>query len=189
MPLGEALNLAGYNRYVMTVEMLCIGIVWFILMDFVADFEWDRMRSKEGCLNNASAIGLAVVAGLLILNASGQINSLIQKPVPNSTQSSRFHLEEIVSDNSIRLTSDTRYLIYIGEPPSGDFGYRSYMSRYVLYSNHVTTVNTEKLKDYSRDKLKDYDYLIVLERDSEVIQWLVENQFQRDADVIDVNAL
>ena len=89
-------------------------------------------------------------------------------------------MDEIVS--KYQLESEKKSLVYIGNPQDNDAGYREWMSRYVLYSYYVTIVDQQK-RDLLRG-FRDYDYLIILERDNAINTILSDIDLSTDEECI-----
>ena len=73
----------------------------------------------------------------------------------------------------------------IGDPQDNDVGYRGWMSKYVLYSNDVTMINQQNID--TMKNFRDYDYLIILERDDFVNSFLTDLGLTTEEDCIKVS--
>ncbi len=177
MPIDEALQLGGYSRYVATVELFAWGIIIMTLFVILGQIEPN--------INCKISILIMVVFGFGILGAMTDDISLIYKhelPI-SGRETSRTHLDEIIA--KYQLEPNKKCLVYIGDPQDRDVNYRWWMSRYLLYSSNVTTVYS---KDVSILKnLANYDYLVVLERDETIDNYLKEQKFSLDEECIIVD--
>lgn len=164
MPLNEALYLAGYGRYVMTIE----AFMWGLLMSYML-----LLLNKVAAGNMANILNSLLICAFLGLLSyeAGDALTLIRFELPvNVREVSRIHLDNIVEQND--LQEEKKSLIYIGGPPDRDAGYRYWMSRYVLYSPNIKTVTSKDV--YELNKLNSYDYVIILEPDEAYEGWLAD---------------
>lgn len=177
MPLSEAQELAGYERYVATVEWFVWGIVVMTLLVIMTNID---------CTTNAG-IYVAALCGfgaILLWPKMNDIVPVYRHDVPVSgRETARIHMDEIVS--KYQLESGKKSLVYIGDPQDRDVGYRGWMSKYVLYSNDVTMINQQNID--TMKNFRDYDYLIILERDDLINTFLTDLGLTTEEDCIKVS--
>lgn len=174
MPMYEAAYLAGYERYVATVEWFIWGIAVMTLLVIMMNID----STADGRLSVAI---LCVFGAILLRPKMNDIVPVYRQEVPVSgRETARIHMDEIVS--KYQLESGKKSLVYIGDPQDNDAGYREWMSRYVLYSYDVTIVDQKKI-DLLRE-FWDYDYLIILERDNAVNTLLTDIDLTTDEECI-----
>ena len=174
MPMYEAAYLAGYERYVATVEWFIWGIAVMALLVIMMNID----STADGRLSVAI---LCVFGAILLRPKMNDIVPVYGQEVPVSgRETARIHMDEIVS--KYQLESGKKSLVYIGDPQDNDAGYREWMSRYVLYSYDVTIVDQQKI-DLLRE-FWDYDYLIILERDNAVNTLLTDIDLTTDEECI-----
>lgn len=177
MPMGEAKVLAGYDRYVMTLRAFIWGIMLLMLIQLIQQTDW-----KERLFSNWHTL---VMAGLLLgtvvrCNGKDVENWIVHPQFIQGREASRTHLDNII--DTYNLEQNKRSLIYIAGPPDRDVGYRRYMSKYLLWPNQLQTVNTEEI--HVLDNFMQYDYLVFLERDAVLEEWLVNNGLPADTECI-----
>lgn len=177
MPWGEASSLAGYDRYVMTLRAFIWGIMLLMLLQLIQQTNW-----KKRLLSNCPTI---VMAGLLLgtvvwCNSNDAVNWVIPPQFAQGLAASRTHLDNLI--DTYDLEPNKSSMVYIGGPPDRDGGYRKYMSKYLLWSSRLQTVTTEEI--HALDDFMQYDYLILLERDEVLEEWLVNNGFSADTECI-----
>ena len=174
MPMYEAAYLAGYERYVATVEWFIWGIAVMALLVIMMNID----STADGRLSVAI---LCVFGAILLRPKMNDIVPVYRQEVPVSgRETARIHMDEIVS--KYQLESGKKSLVYIGDPQDNDAGYREWMSRYVLYSYDVTIVDQQKI-DLLRE-FRDYDYLIILERDNAINTILSDIDLSTDEECI-----
>lgn len=174
MPMYEAAYLAGYERYVATVEWFFLGIVVMTLLVIMMNI--DSTADRRLCVAVLCAFGV-----ILLWPEMNDIELIYRHQAPVSgRETSRIHMDEIVS--KYQLESEKKSLVYIGNPQDNDAGYREWMSRYVLYSYYVTIVDQQK-RDLLRG-FRDYDYLIILERDNAINTILSDIDLYTDEECI-----
>lgn len=174
MPMSEAAYLAGYERYVATVEWFVWGIAVMTLLVIMTNID----STADGRL---SVVVLCAFGVILLWPEMNDITPVYRHEVPVSgRETSRIHMDEIVS--KYQLEPGKKSLVYIGEPQDSDAGYRGWMSMFVLYSYDVTIIDQQKI-DLLRE-FWDYDYLIILERDNAVNTFLTDNGLTTDEECI-----
>lgn len=177
MHIDEAKRLAGYGRYVMTLRIFICGIMLIMLLQLIQQTEWnERLRSNWHTI---------VMAGLLLgmivwCNSQDAATWIVHPQFVQGREVSRTNLDDMIE--TYGLEADKRSLIYIGEPLDWDVGYRYFMSKYLLWSSRIQTVNTAEISVL--DNFMQYDYLIFLERDETLKEWLVANEFPADMECI-----
>lgn len=80
----------------------------------------------------------------------------------------RERMDDIVTQ--YELEEGKNCIIYIGDKEPY---YRPYMSRYVLYSNNVRTINSNQINELKN--ANKYDYAIIMEQDQFVNKWLSDS--------------
>lgn len=124
MPMYEAAYLAGYERYVATVEWFFLGIVVMTLLVIMTNI--DSTADGRLCIAVLCAFGV-----ILLWPEMNGIELIYRHEAPvTGRETSRIHMDEIVS--KYQLESEKKSLVYIGNPQDNDAGYREWMSRYVL---------------------------------------------------------
>lgn len=172
MSLAEALNLAGYSRYVFTVEFFIWGAMSVTFLSIVSEIEC-KFRFV-----NLFVVGVGVI---LLFFKTDDICWIFQHNVPMSgRENSRVRMDEIIE--KYQLEEGKKSLVYIGDPQDRDVGYRAYMLKHTLYSKDVLTVNASQLERL--DSYAKFDYLIILERDDTVTEYLHELALPVDEECI-----
>lgn len=162
MPLGEALYLAGYERYISTVDLFIWGVMVLTLFAIIS--EMDSTVNIRVCSIVVGIFGL-----IFVLFKTDDISWVFQHNVPVSGREvSRIRMDEII--DKYQLETGKKSLVYIGEPQDRDVGYRGWMSKYTLYSSEVVTADAYQLEKL--DNYAGYDYIILLEKDEKVINYL-----------------
>ncbi len=116
MPEGEALVMAGYDRYYGSIVLFCyLYALYYIL-------EW--MEPQK----HMTAIGLTLLL-LCVFWKAGANPSILRRTPTNSV---RAELERLMADYSIE-----HYLDYLVCIPQDDMGYTYHLTKYLLYTNTV----------------------------------------------------
>lgn len=152
MPVSEALYLAAFDRYIMTIIMFLYGV---ILIEGV-QIDTDRRNIISYVIINGFVWSTLLVfcEPSLLLTFDSNYNHSIRQ---------RFDM----SANSIKEnTSNKSFIVYI--PDNLDRGYMYYMGKYILGTVNIQVVNdTENIED-----LPNYDYLIVLNNDDKIKSYM-----------------
>lgn len=175
MPVEEANRLAGYTRYLMTLELFILGVIFVISLQIIKHINWN---SKWYLQWKELLITLLILLG--ILWNSGEVREWVVHEQHTGRELSRSRMDDIVRNNN--LEEGKKALVYISGPNDRDVGYRWHMSMYLLWSRDVKTVNTENINQL--DDFDKYDYLIILDKDSEISKWLSDNGFDENAECI-----
>ncbi|SHF61295.1 hypothetical protein SAMN02745158_04395 [Lactonifactor longoviformis DSM 17459] len=159
MPLGEAVDLAGYERYMLTLDIFIFGMaIVFVLSDKAAN-------------NNLMVIMFFIISILPIWPIKNSIVSLVKRQDYSIT--TRGQLQKLLKDNGV--AAEKSYLIYTNGN-NGSPGYIYYLARFELWSNNVTTTASDDLNNYS-DSWDSYDYIIMFTPDEFSNAWLEKNGF------------
>lgn len=174
MPLGEASTLASYGRYMLTVDIFCLGItVTFLLQK---DFYRDRILIT---------LGLICCVILTIIPFKNGIKTLFSKQ--DYTATTRSNLQQLIQKNGV--SSGANYLIYSNDD---DGGYMYFLSRYELWSPNVTIATSENFGD-CLSNIELYNYVIVVTPDKDSKKSLktanLSEYANDDQSVIDVSSI
>ena len=198
MPLGEALKLASYDRYMLSVLIFIYGIVVIFIVRNVtarkAAYDWDEKadiksdRDMEGAGAGTSGrlkkggvvAGCVGVAFLVLLAACPvvknrmQLFRLYQKPQFESTK--RACMQELIRRAGIEEGGSC--FIYCNGSDD-DRRYLFYLARYELWSADVVSVHKDTFAE-QKGQMENYDYLLVWDADPQIDQYLQENGLARD---------
>ncbi len=159
MPLGEALTLAGYDRYHETILLFLCGIVFamgiVVLRDSLKEENW-------------KSVSCFILSAALFVGAYGTILR------PRFTWkvyegSDRQRLDQIVEKYNLDVTGSTSYIIYWQE-------YRSFLhhvGKYVLNPYRYASSGTSDFID-TVDEIDNYDYMIVVDHTEEIDRYLMD---------------
>lgn len=153
MPIGEAVVMAGYERYYRTV------IIWCFVYAIYRILHW---------LDTQKAISAGAVALVLLLCfylMGGRLNILKRQ----SENWNRAELERIMA--TYPMSPSPACLIYI---PEDDSGYTYHLTKYLLYTPtvdvHITSDEEELAVSIETAKEIGYDYFINLDQGNEMIE-------------------
>ena len=158
MPLDEALILASYDRYNITIIMYLLGAV---LIYFLHEIE--KMKNAS-LMQKGAVLGIGAVTMLcpLYLTRDSLQNLYIQK---DYSELYRTHLEKVVVEN--QLPRDANYIIYSGDYPENDMGYYIYfMSGYELMTGSVSVLNQNTIDTLG--ELNDPVTIIIMKDDEKI---------------------
>ena len=159
MGLNESLRLAGVVRYTKTILIAIMYLYMVCLVQFISDINTYRFRSS--LLVVYSFLSFFVYTYI----SNGEIDISILYTPDSST---RRWVETIKSIYNI--PDDNSYCTLIS---SSDSGYIYYLTRYVFYSTHTSSLIVDIADDM--DSI-DTDYILVYDQENEVINtWIREN--------------
>lgn len=160
MPYDEAIVLAAYERYEKTILVFIIGAVTIYGLTLA--------ELLPGFRNKAWVkIPLLLLMASVLLTQTKNIKLLVQKP-DSYVGSSRYDFEQLKSAYAIE--EGKSYFVY-GTRYQNDAGYHYYMTRYLFWSKDICLCTPEDFET-SKEYLKNYDYLIVIDRDDRINQFL-----------------
>lgn len=171
MPTSEALRLAEYNRYVITLECFLLGVFSVYLLTIVTLSDKEK-RIEYWC----SRMAVAFILIGLFTGEFADIKYLIQqKKLQNNSNETIFaswevdrkRLDDLVDRYGIE--EGKKSLLYVGDQ---NVNYRADMARYVLYSENIKAVHSDQVNQLRN--ANQYDYVIIMEHDNAVDSWLAE---------------
>lgn len=160
MPEGEALVMAGYDRYYGSIVLFCYVYVLYHIL------EWMELQK------HLPALGAALLLLCVFWKAGADPAILRRTP----TGSVRAEMERLMTDYSIE-----HYLDYLVCIPQDDMGYTYHLTKYLLYTNtvdvHIVTDREqfEETVDIALDL--GYQYLINLDPENTIITDCCEERF------------
>lgn len=158
MPLDEALILASYDRYNITIIMYLLGVALIYFLHEIDKMENASLMKKRAVLG----IGAITMLWPLYLTLDSLQNLYIQK---DYSELYRTHLEKVVVDN--QLPRDANYIIYSGDYPENDMGYYIYfMSCYELMTSSVSVLNQNTIDTLG--ELNDPVTIIIMKDDEKI---------------------
>lgn len=160
MPVGEAVVMAGYDRYYRTI------IIWCFVYVISCVLRWlDEQKPVSA--------GVLVLLLLVLFHGMGASLDILKSQPENST---RAELERIM--DTYALVPSPACLIYI---PADDSWYTYHLAKYVFYSNtidvHITSDQEELAAAIETAIDLGYDYFINLDQDNEMIKAYCEDTY------------
>lgn len=173
MPLTEALRLKGFERYTSSIVVLFFGC---LILCATIDLE-NSFSIKMGNQYNYKAfhsiktkkqyqMAVTVTCTICILALISEYNSLVylQSLYPETLP---YKVQQVTKDryNSSGKIDHHKYLVYASNIKGQNTNaYLQYITRYMLYADHVDGTSHFN-EDHIVNRLKDYDYLIIVESD------------------------
>lgn len=156
MPLGEALKVAGFSRYISTVVLYLYGLCVICVLRVYPEINPNRFAALM-CV-------ILCFCPLFLMRTS--LNVFVTKQDYESTD--RYKIQQLLS--RVNVTDNRAYAIY----NEHDAGYLYYVTRYETGSNLVSKFGPS---DFIQNvyKLETYDYLIIWTQDEIVRGYLQEN--------------
>ena len=174
MPWAEASYLAGFDRYMLTIIFIIIGIVLICFINVV-------MKDKEF---KKSYLFVTLVAGIfLVLSFKYHINDykilLGDLDYENTTA---YKFDEILETDRYSANYNDYYYIYAPIASYNDSGYVYYLSKYKLNTDKVNVVKDtnqfdEEISDTYNKKI------LLLDVDKEILNFIEENDYIRNGNI------
>jgi len=183
MPIGEALSLAGYYRYVSTINIYFIGV---LVIGFIHDFEivgntqaYTRTRPDQTKFESHSfkLICTGLMLSTILLSGNASINSsydmLYQKryypaTVHNYPATVPGKFDSIKQENNDGY-STTHYLVYA---PGELNSYVAFVVKYKTFSLGVKVIDTLITETEFLELASKYYFFVVLEEDEQIVKLL-----------------
>lgn len=186
MPTEEALILAGFERYASSIVIFLIGMLTlFGVYDTENSFhiklgqKRSAMAFKSLLTKNiyevATVILIAAATTILLSEVNGMTSMKLSYPgsLPGK-------VEHLAGDHWSGV-DEKRYLFYASDTGSQITNYYlQYSARYFLFSPEVDAVYEFDPAAF-QEKLKEYDYFVVLESDSRIIDFMKTYQVTGEA--------
>lgn len=147
MPLGEAVNLASYERYVLSVVIFICGVTIVVLFDLI----------DVPALISAAGAAVFLFAALLVCQNAPRMTQLYEKPKFAGTK--RSYLQAQIRKNGLK-EGDSCLICCAGT--DDDRRYFFYLTRYELWSDKVLSIQKEDFSKY-QDQIASYDAVITWE--------------------------
>jgi len=163
MPAGEAVALAGSDRYRKTVFI----VIYYLLAIMAVQCISDITKNYRG-----GVYGVAVFVALAVLwrVQCGQFTTIF---ISNTAQE-RLWFENAIRENSVELKQS--YVVCI---PAEDSGYAYYLCKYLLYSNNISVrVVTEESQT---GDLQNYNYIFFYDSSNEILNNWVKTEYPGQA--------
>lgn len=152
MPWEEAITFAGYERYMITIIIIIIGIILLYLLGYKEKKYTFKIISTIILLLMVSTIYLNKGTFTSILGNDGYKGSLVEK------------YDKII--NNIKIDKEKEYYVY--SPSSkNDFGYLYHMSKYKLNTSNVKII-------YDKEELptEENSILLIIDNDEKITEQL-----------------
>lgn len=159
MPEYEAINLSGYSRYFRTLVLFEFGMTIITILIFFNKYKWNRKFSMY-----ISKAFLIIIATLPLILYSTALNNLYTKP--NTETSIRTTI--LSYKRNYNIQEKKSYLVYVSENTSKD--YLFFICKYDFQSTNIKIISS--FDDLSGIDAKKYDYLIILDKDEEMINYI-----------------
>lgn len=153
MPIGEAVVMAGYERYYRTI------IIWCFVYVISRILHWlDTQKTMQA--------GVIALTLLLFFHLMGSSLSILKREPKNQY---RAMLEQIME--AYPMSPSPACLVYI---PEDDSGYTYHLTKFLLYTPtvdvHITSDQEELVNAIDIAKELGYSYFINLDQTNEMIQ-------------------
>lgn len=150
MPTDEALNMASYERYHITM----IGFLFIVILPYI-------MVALGMQKRKILVTSIIILLAYVILLPQFEYLKRIRYETTE-----RYRYEKIIQDNQVPYDSS-----YIFLQEDDDYGYSYYFYRYYFGTVNVAVYNKNQLEDIG-EQWRNYEYLIVLDETKENTEYL-----------------
>lgn len=183
MPLEEAVRLAGFDRYASSIVVLFVGGLalaatvdiensFYYKIGQVPDEQAFRTVTNKNRYQKGVIICMAIATTVLVSEYNG-LSSILH----DYENSLPYKVQAVTGDRWYENgTEDERqYLLYASDQDEQVTSfYLQYIARYYLYAPHVDGISLF-YEDNMNNLLSDYDYLIMVESDTNGRDLLAKN--------------
>lgn len=178
MPWGEASYLAGFDRYMLTIIFVIIGIV---LITFFNVTEAIKAKSKKPLVLSILMIVLCVWFNFDYISNNYKVFLGEQ----NYEETSAHYFDDILDSDMYTSDEVSYYYIYAPVTSNGDSGYLKYLAKFKLNTYKVLVV--KDIAGIENDIVNlDDDYnikLIVFDEDEAILKYIEDNGYQKDEQI------
>lgn len=167
MPLKEAVNLNGYNRYYRTILIFVVGIVTISILENEKNYKGIHYR-------------LLIPLWILVFYCTliPRFSYYKKQIIPQL----RIQYDELICEYAVPQRAS--YIVILEK---SNQGYLGYMSKYLLLPKDIIFCDSSKDgQEILKTKWKEFDYLIVYDSSEEIFQW-TEKTFHTKESVINLS--
>lgn len=171
MPWEEALYLAAFDRYMLTIVFIIIGLVLIFFINIVIK---EKNISKKSII-----LSTCFILSILFVSFKYYISSpkfLIGDL--NYTSSTAYKYDKILETKNYVANYNDYYYIYVPHSIKKDSGYTFYLTKYKLNSTNfqfiydISSFNTNPKNTYN-------EKFIILKEDKKIYNYLKKNGYQK----------
>ena len=158
MPWVEAVKLASFDRYMLTIIIVIVALVYIYLFDY--------MKNRIVVI---SYLVILLFLSFVVKQSFNDYKMLLGNFNYKDTYAN--HFDEILGTDMFSSEDDTFYFIYAPISCKGDEGYLYYLSKYKLNTQNVRVVT--KVKDIYID-----GNIVVFDEDEEIKKFIKDNNLE-----------
>ena len=158
MPWVEAVKLASFDRYMLTIIIVIVALVYIYLFDY--------MKHRIVVI---SYLVILLFLSFVVKQSFNNYKMLLGNFNYKDTYAN--HFDEILGTDMFSSEDDTFYFIYAPISSKGDEGYLYYLSKYKLNTQNVRVVT--KVKDIYID-----GNIVVFDEDEEIKKFIKDNYLE-----------
>ncbi|WP_027108678.1 hypothetical protein [Lacticigenium naphthae] len=177
MPIGEAINLAGYERYNLTIVMYLYGLllIYFLVQNQKTVFS----KPATITLKTFSVILLAVY---LFLPGRHDVSDLLGKY--QSPSSVRSIFSDVIEGEDIPETGEF-YIYKSDNDRLNKAGILTYIAKYELRSPYVKIINKSNIEEVITERKN--AHVVLIEKDEYIMDLLERNNLDGSKMIIQIN--
>lgn len=170
MPTNEAIVLASFHRYAMTINIYILGLFSIGIITTLNQYE--KVFPKP---NRWLNLLIVLVIGTIIIVDYVNIRYL------NFDSNSFAHRLQETIEERIDYNEDN-YLIVFSDEENTSGGYLRYVSKYYFHTPNVTIYSTDS-QNVNSNEIDNFDYIVILDRQDESLQAIEQLSLDKDVPV------
>ena len=171
MPWEEAIYIAGFNRYMLTIIIAIIGLIFIC---FVNHIMTEEKFSKQSML----VIGVSIISIIFLSYNYGKIDFKVLMGDINYEKSIAYKYDNILNNNMFSANNDRYYYIYAPDTYSKEGGYLYFMSKYKLNTSNFMIV--KNIDDFNTEEIDEnlVKTIIVFDEDEKIKDYIKNNNYK-----------
>ena len=175
MPWSEAVYLAGFDRYMLTIIFVIIGLVFIFLVNVI-------MKEKK-ISTKSIVLTSSIIVMFVLLTFNYYISDYKVFVGDLGYEDSRaYKFDEKLGTNMFDAGEDEFYYIYAPVTSKNDSGYLHYLSRYKLNTNNILVVKDISVFDNDIDSNLNKN-IIAFDEDEEIFKYIKDNNYIENGNI------
>lgn len=174
MPWSEAVYLAGFDRYMLTIIFVIIGLVFIFFVNAIME--------EKNVPKKTIVLSIFLICMFMFLTFKNAGDYKVFLGDVSYSESKAYKFDEILKADMFDAADDDFYYIYAPVSSNNDSGYLHYLSRYKLNSNNISIVkDISNFEELENDEFN--EKIIVFDKDDEIMEYIDDNNYQKNGNI------
>lgn len=169
MPWGELIMLAGFDRYMITVVYIVIGL---LLVCYFSILNKDKIKSKAIC---SVALCIALITPILITDCKNNLELLVGKQ--DYKESIIYKVDQIMKqDKRLFKKKNNYYYLYAPKTAENDGGFLMHIAQFKLNTMNFEVIDKEEdIIDYDNKN----EVILLLDKTNQINKYMNNNKYNK----------